>query len=69
MDIKLDNHTVETKRQTDWMSPNLKVKTNILAFDLTGHILAFDLTGRTTQNAQEVVKVRIGDSTNNKVKH
>jgi len=44
----------------DWMSPNLKVKTNILASDLTGH---------TTQNAQEVVKVRIGDSTNNKVKH
>jgi len=60
MDIKLDNHIVETKRQTDWMSQNLKVKTHILASDLTGH---------TTQNAQEVVKVRIGDSTNYKVKH
>jgi hypothetical protein len=49
MDIQKDNHTVETKRQMDWMLQNLKVKTHILASDLTGH---------TTQNAQEVVKVR-----------
>jgi hypothetical protein len=49
MDIKMANHTVETKRQMDWMSHNLKVKTHILASDLTGH---------TGQNAQEVVKVR-----------
>jgi D-ribose pyranose/furanose isomerase RbsD len=49
MDIKMDNHTAESKRQMEWMSQNLKVKTHILASDLTGH---------TTQNAQEVVKGR-----------
>lgn len=49
MDIKMDNHTVETKRQMGWMLLNLKVKTHILASDLTGH---------TAENAQEVVKVR-----------
>jgi len=43
MDIQKDNHTVGTKRQMDWMLQNLKVKTHILASDLTGH---------TTQNAQ-----------------
>jgi hypothetical protein len=49
MDIQKDNHTVETKRQMDWMLQNLNVKTHILASDLTGH---------TAQNAQGVVKVR-----------